>query len=357
MLRDRHGQRRARLPRAPGGGGPGVQHRQPALVRDDLRPRPADQAAHRLPGRDRVRAARLRRRGAAHPERREGARAARLGAEGRARRRAREDDRVVPGRNRQRSASGGPRSARTSSPPSPPCSRPGCSRRARWSPSSRSSSPARARPATRSPSRRARRRSTSPCSPSASSRATRCSSPPTRSPRPRMSSRSPGCKPVLVDVDPVTMNIDPEKIAVDAADEGGDRRRPLRPAVPDRGAARPAGDRGRRRRARRPPARPRVRLARRDRLLQLPPAEDRDHGRGRGGDDGRRPTRRRDGADAQPRLAFARRRRHARAGPQLPALGHPRRGRAAPAAPARRAARGADAARGGLRRAPRATCR
>ena len=48
VLRHRHGQRRARLPRAAGGGRPGVQHRQPALVGDDLRPRAADQAAHRL---------------------------------------------------------------------------------------------------------------------------------------------------------------------------------------------------------------------------------------------------------------------------------------------------------------------
>src|SRR5262249_37709461 len=77
------------------GGRPGVQHRQPALVGDDLRPRDADQAADRLPGRDRVRAARLHGRRAADPERDQGARTARLGARGRARRRPRAADRVV----------------------------------------------------------------------------------------------------------------------------------------------------------------------------------------------------------------------------------------------------------------------
>ena len=47
VLRHRHGQRRPRVPRAARGGRPGVQHRQPALVGHDLRPRAADQAAHR----------------------------------------------------------------------------------------------------------------------------------------------------------------------------------------------------------------------------------------------------------------------------------------------------------------------
>ena len=88
------------LPRASGGGRPGVQHRQPARRRDGLRPRPAHQAHQRRAGRDRLPAAPLRRRRAAHPEREEGARGARLGAAGRARRRPREDDRVVPGRRR-----------------------------------------------------------------------------------------------------------------------------------------------------------------------------------------------------------------------------------------------------------------
>ena len=76
----------------------------------------ADQAAHGVPGRDRLPAAPLHRRRAAHPERREGARAARLRGAGRARRGPREDDRVVP-------AEAGtdvdpPRPARTSARPS-----------------------------------------------------------------------------------------------------------------------------------------------------------------------------------------------------------------------------------------------
>ena len=43
----------------------------------------------------------------------------------------------------------------------------------------------------------------------ARSRATRCSCPPTPSRRRRTSSRSPALRPVLVDVDPTTMNLDP----------------------------------------------------------------------------------------------------------------------------------------------------
>src|SRR5262249_54153139 len=80
-----------------GRAGPDVQHRQPALRGDDLRPRAAHQAARERAGRDRVPAAPLRRRRAAHPECREGAHRARLGAARRARRRPREDDRVVQG--------------------------------------------------------------------------------------------------------------------------------------------------------------------------------------------------------------------------------------------------------------------
>ena len=49
-----------------------------ALGGDDLRPRHADPAADRLPGRDPLPAAALHRRRAAHPERRQGPRAARL---------------------------------------------------------------------------------------------------------------------------------------------------------------------------------------------------------------------------------------------------------------------------------------
>ena len=50
VLRHRHGERRARLSGAPRGGRPGVQHRQPALVGHDLRPRAAHQAADAVRG-------------------------------------------------------------------------------------------------------------------------------------------------------------------------------------------------------------------------------------------------------------------------------------------------------------------
>ena len=52
VLRQRHGRRRAAQPRAPRGGRPELQHRQPTLCGDDLRPRAAHQA-HR--GRRRAR--------------------------------------------------------------------------------------------------------------------------------------------------------------------------------------------------------------------------------------------------------------------------------------------------------------
>ena len=133
-----------------------------------------------------------------------------------------------------------------------------------------------------------------------------------------------GLRPVLVDVDPVTMNIDPAQDRGRAADEGDHRRAPLRPPGPDRGAARPAADRGRGRRARRAAARPRLRLARPDGLPQLPPAEDRHDRRGRRGHDRRR-------AASPPRSR--RLRNHGwrsladadmpAPGPQLPPLGHP----------------------------------
>ena len=137
-----------------------------------------------------------------------------------------------------------------------------------------------------------------------------------------------GLRPVLVDVDPVTMNIDPGADRAGAADEGHARRAPLRAAGPGRGAARPAARRGCGRGARRAAARPRLRLARPDGLPQLPPAQDRHDRRGRRGHDRRRGHRRRGTPAPQPRLALARRRRHARARPQLPARGRALRGRA-----------------------------
>src|SRR5919197_300148 len=74
---------------------PDVQRRQRPLGRDDLRPRATGQADHRCHGRDRLPAAPLRRRRAPDPERREGARGARLRGEGRPRRGPGADDCVV----------------------------------------------------------------------------------------------------------------------------------------------------------------------------------------------------------------------------------------------------------------------
>ena len=77
---DRHGRRRAALPRASGRDRADLQHRQPACRRDDLRPGAAHQADQRRERRDRLPAAALRGRRVAHPERQEGPRGARLGA-------------------------------------------------------------------------------------------------------------------------------------------------------------------------------------------------------------------------------------------------------------------------------------
>ena len=63
-----------------------------------------------------------------------------------------------------------------------------------------------------------------------------------------------GATPVLVDVDPETINIDPGEGRGHAADEGDHAGAPVRPPRAARGAARPAADRGRGRRARRPAA-------------------------------------------------------------------------------------------------------
>ena len=154
----------------------------------------ADQAAHRLPGRDRLRAARLRRRRAPDPERREGARAARLGAEVELDDGLDEDDRVVPGeiapirlarpghgRGGARRGRGGARERDAHAGPA--------RRRVRGAELARG---LRDEPRARglvghggAPSRGARARARSP--------ATRSSFPPTPSRRPRTSSRSPAC--------------------------------------------------------------------------------------------------------------------------------------------------------------------
>ena len=72
-----------------------------------------------------------------------------------------------------------------------------------------------------------------------------------------------GLRPVLVDVDPETMNIDPAKIEVGAAHEGAARRASLRPAgAGSRSCPTAAAARGRGRRARCALPRPRVRQPR-----------------------------------------------------------------------------------------------
>src|SRR5581483_6515864 len=96
VLRRRHGRGPAAHARAPERDRRELQHRQRALGGDDLRPRPPDQAALRLPGRAGLPADPLPRRRAADPERRQGADAARLRGRGRAGRGPRADDRVVP---------------------------------------------------------------------------------------------------------------------------------------------------------------------------------------------------------------------------------------------------------------------
>ena len=122
--------------------------------------------------RDRLPAARLRRRRAADPERGQGARAARLGAEGRARRGPRAHDRVV-----QRAQAGDVALIRLARPDVGAEELAAVAEVARdgpaddgpeGRPSSRTSSRAPARPSTRSPSRRGRPRCTWPCSRSGS---------------------------------------------------------------------------------------------------------------------------------------------------------------------------------------------
>jgi len=98
-----------------------------------------------------------------------------------------------------------------------------------------------------------------------------------------------GATPVLVDVDPMTMNMDP----ADAARRVTPRTKALLAvhlfgrARAHRGAAGTADDRGRRRRARRNARWPSLRLARRARLLLVPSAQDRDDRGGRRGLDER----------------------------------------------------------------------
>ena len=243
---------------------------------------------------------------------------------GRARRRAREDDRVVQGEIDSESASPGRTSARTSSRRSPRCSRAGMLTMGA------------ARRRVRAELARACE-TTHALAVSSGTAALHVAVlalglepgdevlvPAYTFPATANVVALSGLRPVLVDVDPVTMNLDPGRIEVGAADEGPARGAHLRPAarveeLPDLPLVEDAaGALGARRR------RPRLRLARPDGLPQLPPAEDRDDGRGRGGHDRRRGHRRRGSPAPQSRLALARRRRHARAGPQLPARGRAR---------------------------------
>ncbi len=168
-----------------------------------------------------------------------------------------------------------------------------------------------------------------------------------------------GARPVLVDVDPKTMNLDPARVydAVTPRTQGRPRGASVRPAARLGGAAerraagRPSG-RGRGRRARRSLARHALRRPGRARVPLVPSAEDRLDGRGRGGhDDGRRAGRR--GAAASPPRDLDRRRlRHLRARLQLPPLGCAVRDRARPAPPAGGAVGGAPPAGEGVRRTP-----
>ena len=170
-----------------------------------------------------------------------------------------------------------------------------------------------------------------------------------------------GGRAVLVDVDPDTFNLDsrgsppPSTPRTKAVARGA----PLRPPGRVGGAAdgRAAGGRarrGRRRRARSALPRHALRLARRDGLPLVPPAQDRDDGRGRRRHDRRGRARRRDPPLPPPRDRAARRLRHPRAGPQLPAARPPLRDRDPPGRPARAAARGARARRRLVHRAARA---
>ena len=118
--------------------------------------------------RDRLPAAALRRRRAAHPERREGARAARLRGAGRSRRGPGADDRVVPERALTASVWRGPTSAPRSSARSREVLESGMLTMGPRVPEFEEGSRAPARSSTRSRSRRAPRRSTSRCSRSGS---------------------------------------------------------------------------------------------------------------------------------------------------------------------------------------------
>ena len=287
-------ERRARVPRAPGGGRPGVQHRQPALVGDDLRPRAAHQAAHRRDGRDRLPAART------TPTSSCGSRTSRRRASCSAG--SRRSSSTTASRRRSRGTGRRrphpPRLARRrrarSSPRSPRCSRAGCSRWARRWPSSRPSSRAPARSSTRSPSRSGTAALHLAVLALGLEPGDEVLVPAYTFPATANVVALAGLKPVLVDVDPETMNIDPAQIEVGPRTKAllavhlfgrplrASRSCPTLPLLEDA-----AGALGARRRGRACGG------ARRRRLPQLPPAQDRHDRRGRRGHDRRRRVRRR----------------------------------------------------------------
>ena len=158
VLRRRHGRGADARARAPERRRRELQRRERALGRDDLRPRAAHQAAHRLLRRARVPAAPLQRRRAPHSERGQGTRAPRLRGEGRARRGARADDRVVPGERRPRER------------PDPARAAGRRRRRARRRRGGRSDGPAHDGPEGRASSRRPSRRPSAPRTPPPSRR-------------------------------------------------------------------------------------------------------------------------------------------------------------------------------------------
>ena len=300
--------------RAPGGRRRELQRRQRALGRHDLRPRDADQAAHRLPGRDPLRAARLHRRRAADPEHREGARrcsasrrasSSTRGSSGRSRGTAHGSARP---RERPRSGSRDPTSATTELAAvaevlasgqltmGPQVDAFEARGRARGRHGGRRrglvrhgrAAPRRARARDRAGGRGDRPRVHVP-----RDRERRRAVRRARGAR----RRRPG---------DVQRAARARRRRRDAAHARGARGAPLRPPGRLGGAAdrRPAGGRarrGRRRRARRPVPRHAVRGARAARLPLVPPAQDRDDGRGRRRDDRRGGARRRGAAAPAPR--------------------------------------------------------
>ena len=320
------------------------------------------------PGRDRLHAARLRRRGAADPEHGQGARAARVRGAGGARRRARAHDRLVPREPARRLVSDAPiRLAR------PDVGEAELAAVAEVLATGM---------LTMGPKVGEFERALAAACGTADAVVVSSGTaalhlavlalgigpgdevivPPTRFPATANAVELCGARAVLVDVDPDTFNLDVARVAdaVTPTHEGRARGAPLRPAGRVGGAADggPAGGRARRgrgRRARRPL--PRRRRAARSALmgcLSFHPRKIVTTGEG-----GAVTTDEPELADAVRRLRHhgivpRRRLRHPGAGPQLPAARPPLRDRDPAARPARAAPRGARASRRVVHRAARA---